>query len=227
MTAKTRMQSSRVITVHCSGRLGRGDVCPGGCVCPVGGGCLPKGGVCPRECLPGGGVYTPLWTEFLTNACENITFPQTTADGHYYDIVTQNRTVRCSNVVFTDTCAMQFHFQYCGVKIKQKYSWKAESDFQPHSVCIVGDSLFVQDYLTHSVCAFKIYNLKDGSLVVTRRLPCRHSPSLGSFFQYDDGREQKWILEGCYTCAALRLHDVERNKVPVVAQHLQPLEICA
>ena len=23
-----------------------------------------------------GGVYTSLWTEFLTHACENITFPQ-------------------------------------------------------------------------------------------------------------------------------------------------------
>ena len=60
------------------------------------GGCLPSaavavGGVGGRGCLPGdggvcpGGVFaqvhagihiTPLWTEFLTHACENITFPQ-------------------------------------------------------------------------------------------------------------------------------------------------------
>ena len=52
------------------------------------GGCLPRasaqGGVCPGAvclegvCLSAGGVYTSptLWTEFLTHACENITFPQ-------------------------------------------------------------------------------------------------------------------------------------------------------
>ena len=38
-----------------------GDVCLGG-VC-IGGVCL-------------GGVHLPPWTEFLTHACENITFPQ-------------------------------------------------------------------------------------------------------------------------------------------------------
>ena len=27
-------------------------------------------------CLPGGCVHSTLWTEFLTHACENITFPQ-------------------------------------------------------------------------------------------------------------------------------------------------------
>ena len=40
------------------------------------GGCLPARGVFAQEgvCL---GVYTsPPWTEFLTHACENITFPQ-------------------------------------------------------------------------------------------------------------------------------------------------------
>ena len=53
------MHSSRMRTVRCSNRLlgGGEDVCAGGL---------------PRGCLPD----TPLWTEFLTNACENITFPQ-------------------------------------------------------------------------------------------------------------------------------------------------------
>ena len=46
-----------------------GGVCPGGCL---------LGGVChtpPVQCMLG---YTPspLWSEFLTHACENITFPQ-------------------------------------------------------------------------------------------------------------------------------------------------------
>ena len=72
-------------TVHCSCRL-MGDVFPGG-VC-LGGVCLGgsvKGGlssgVCLEGCLPRGclprRVYTsPLWTEFLTYACENVTFLQ-------------------------------------------------------------------------------------------------------------------------------------------------------
>ena len=34
-------------------------------------GCLMAGG-----CLPLGLYTSPLWTEFLTSACENITFPQ-------------------------------------------------------------------------------------------------------------------------------------------------------
>ena len=38
-------------------------------------------GICPSGCLPMGGrvargVRLPPWTEFLTDACENITFPQ-------------------------------------------------------------------------------------------------------------------------------------------------------
>ena len=55
-----------------------GGVCPGsvclGCVCPGGvspGGCLPREGL--PQCMLG---YTPLWTEFCTHTCENITFPQ-------------------------------------------------------------------------------------------------------------------------------------------------------
>ena len=48
------------------------DVCLGGvCVCPEGGLCL--GGVCPGRYLE---ADTPTWTEFLTHASENITFPQ-------------------------------------------------------------------------------------------------------------------------------------------------------
>ena len=71
-----RMHSRRMRTVRSSSRLpGEGDVCPEGCL-PRG--CLPgwgEGGVCP--------VYPsihwvkhPPWTDFLTHACENITFQQ-------------------------------------------------------------------------------------------------------------------------------------------------------
>ena len=38
-------------------------------------GCLP-GGVCPRGVSAWGGVHLLPWTEFLTHACENITFRQ-------------------------------------------------------------------------------------------------------------------------------------------------------
>ena len=56
-TVQTRMHSSRMRTVRRSSRLA--------------GGCLPRG-------VSVGGVCTPppLWTAFLTHACENITFPQ-------------------------------------------------------------------------------------------------------------------------------------------------------
>ena len=52
-------------TVRCSGRWRGGGVSARG-VSAGGGGCLP-------QCMLG---HTPLWTEFLTHTCENITFPQ-------------------------------------------------------------------------------------------------------------------------------------------------------
>ena len=66
------------------GCLHRGCL-PGGCLpegCLSGGvssqwGCRPGGlskGVCPGV---SGRHHHPLWTEFLTHACENFTFPQT------------------------------------------------------------------------------------------------------------------------------------------------------
>ena len=68
------MHSSRMRTVRCSGHLGVG-VCLGGGV--QGGVCLEGvclGGVKVGVCL--GGVHLHPWTEFLTHAFENITFPQ-------------------------------------------------------------------------------------------------------------------------------------------------------
>ena len=76
-----------------------GGVPAGVCTCP--GGCTCSGGYLPRECkcqgvyllgcVPAqGGVpawvvylprYSPLWTEFLTHATENITLPQTSFAG--------------------------------------------------------------------------------------------------------------------------------------------------
>ena len=63
-----RMHSSRMRIVRCSGRLlGGGGVSAWGVVSAHGG--LPGGGVCQTP-------HTPPRTEFLTHACENITFPQ-------------------------------------------------------------------------------------------------------------------------------------------------------
>ena len=60
------MRTARLLTVS-QHALGRGVSAQGG-VCR---GCLLGGSV-----SPGGVVDTPLWTEFLTYACENITLPQ-------------------------------------------------------------------------------------------------------------------------------------------------------
>ena len=78
------MHSSRTRTVCCSGRLG--GCLPGGFylvgVYPGWGGGVWPGRCLPRGCLSGWCVsqhalgQTPLWTEFLTRACENITFSQ-------------------------------------------------------------------------------------------------------------------------------------------------------
>ena len=79
-TNKTRMHSSRMRSVRWSDRLGgclpREGVSAWRGVClgvVLSGGCLP-GGVCL------GGVHhpppAPIWTEFLTHTCENITFSQ-------------------------------------------------------------------------------------------------------------------------------------------------------
>ena len=59
----TRMHSSSMRTVRCSSGPGRG------------GGVCPEGGVCPGGSALGG-VHPPPWTEFVTHACENITFLQ-------------------------------------------------------------------------------------------------------------------------------------------------------
>ena len=68
----TRMHSSRMRTICWSSRVCPGSVCPGGC--------LPRGVCLPRGCLPsrsrGVSARHPPWTEFVTHACENITFPQ-------------------------------------------------------------------------------------------------------------------------------------------------------
>ena len=78
-TYETRMHSSRMRTVRSSSRL-LGGVCQGG-VSQHALGQTPPGGV-PGGCLPRGCIAactrtdTSLWTEWLTDRCKNITFPQ-------------------------------------------------------------------------------------------------------------------------------------------------------
>ena len=108
----TTMHSSTMHTVHCSGHLRRGGICPEVCaqdrVCASGlrvsRGCLPREGVS-RGCIPAcNGADIPRWTEFLIHACENITFPQlllrtaTTTlcmRQHWVHVVTQSSAVAC------------------------------------------------------------------------------------------------------------------------------------
>ena len=89
---KKRMHYSRMRTVRCSSHLGR--MSARGCVSAHGGCLNGRVGCLAGECLPNGvsawhggmsawGVSAwqgctspPLWTEFLTQTCENITFPQ-------------------------------------------------------------------------------------------------------------------------------------------------------
>ena len=69
--------SAQVEGVSAQGRgcLPRGVSAQRGVVCR---GYLPKGSVCPGGCVSqhAMGQTPPLWTEFLTHACENITLPQ-------------------------------------------------------------------------------------------------------------------------------------------------------
>ena len=101
------------------GCLPRGDVCLGG-VC-LGGVSLPRGGVCQVGYLPSWGCIPAcigadphLWTEFLTRACENITFPQlllrtvkivnvnTHSDNKMdFSMTTDNTVVNLSQIVIT------------------------------------------------------------------------------------------------------------------------------
>ena len=65
------MHSSWMRTVRCSGLLWGGEgVAAWGCLFERG--CLPEGGLHPtwtQRQIP-----LPLWKEFLTHACENVTF---------------------------------------------------------------------------------------------------------------------------------------------------------
>ena len=57
----------------CLGCACRGHVSPGGACIPGERACPGGQGACPGSMYP---THAPLWTEFLTHACENITFPQ-------------------------------------------------------------------------------------------------------------------------------------------------------
>ena len=88
----TRMHSSRMCTARSSSRPGGGGVStyiPLGPAPPPGPG-PPVPGT-PRARHP------PLWTEFLTHACENITFPQTSFAGCKTPFIswTYHKDVRC------------------------------------------------------------------------------------------------------------------------------------
>ena len=66
----TRIHSRRMRTVRCSDHLLGGECLPGG------GWCLPRG-ICPgKVSAHGGGVSARPPVDRMTDACENITFPE-------------------------------------------------------------------------------------------------------------------------------------------------------
>ena len=91
---KPRMHSSRMCTTRLSGRSGRGGRGVQGCVCVSGvsvWGCLSRGvytqwtrrqtpslhaGIHPHPLYAGIHAPHPLWTQWQTDGCKNITFPQ-------------------------------------------------------------------------------------------------------------------------------------------------------
>ena len=81
------MHTAHLLTVSPNMHRARGVSAPRVVSAP--GGCLLPGGVCSQGCLLlARGVVsqhalrqTPLWTEFLTHATENITLPQTSFAG--------------------------------------------------------------------------------------------------------------------------------------------------
>ena len=124
---KTRLHSSRMHTarllivspsMHCAewgcllrGSLLLGVVCSGGGRCLLWGVSAP-GGVCSRGMSAPGGMWyssyteadTPLWTEFLTHATENITLPQTSFAGGnnaFYLLPQMYSCPLCSCITFT------------------------------------------------------------------------------------------------------------------------------
>ena len=140
------MHSSRMRTMCCLSQLGR--ECLSGGVCLLGG-CLP-GGVCPGGCLPGGclpargrgvclgafcpgGVYiSPLWTEFLTHACENIAFLQLrlqtvnmNSESFFVSFGLDNDTAVCN---FRNGLQKQFsQFPHSRLKLCQSKLWNASA----------------------------------------------------------------------------------------------------
>ena len=74
------MRIAHLLTASRSIRWQEGCACPGGVHAQEG---VHAWGHAQGACIPGGAclggvhaTHAPLWTEFLTHTCENITFPQ-------------------------------------------------------------------------------------------------------------------------------------------------------
>ena len=85
LSKKTKMHSSRMYTVRCSSRL------------------LGGGGLCPGESAQGGVCQTPPVNR-MTDACENITLPQTTLR----TVITTENDVQC-NINCNEELNYKFH----------------------------------------------------------------------------------------------------------------------
>ena len=110
-----------------------------------GGGCMPGDRVCLGVCMPGGltcrgrghacqGVCVPctpiLWTEFLTHACENITFPQLMLRAVIS--VAIKSTIRTCNLLCTSQPWKHYHRQDIIQRIQWVW-WKCISIYEMKS----------------------------------------------------------------------------------------------
>ena len=100
--------------------------------CPVvsGGGCLPRSGCLLRGCIPAcNGVDTPLWTEWLTDRCKNITLPQTSfAGGNEFET---SDTYSLRTVLFSSSqekCSIFNLYRFCYNDMIKRLFWNRHWD---------------------------------------------------------------------------------------------------
>ena len=139
----TRMHSSRMRTVCCRGRL-----------------ILGGGGVCPGSVCQGGVHLPPLWTEFLTHTCENITFPQL-----------RLRTVKNHVLVLVKVCLhLTFAFAFASTSPSKFNIASMETQTQMHRM---GLNPFLTFYI--DVGANANANVKCEHNLKNHKLKCVHS----------------------------------------------------
>ena len=95
--------------------------------------CLPLATHAPLPRMPPCHTPHPMWTEFLTHACENITFPQLLL-----------RTVTSDKILYDTPCSLMVHSHY---PISMQVSIKCVQ--YPMEICIGLSSLNTSQFFTN------------------------------------------------------------------------------